>query len=65
MWSQGQFSVLISEKEPFRGISRSRVKLWGWSLEDEEAKELIGQWFDGTYGKTLRQMSTSSIAKEE
>lgn len=26
--------------------SRPRVKLWEWSLEDEEAKEPDGQWLD-------------------
>lgn len=59
--------VVISEKELYQVMSRSRVKLWEWKadgmgmgLEDEEVKELNCQWFDGSHRK-LRQTLKSSI----
>ena len=49
---------------------RSMVKLWQWnragrSLEDEEVKELNGQWLDRPHRKTMGQMPKFSVTEEE
>lgn len=58
---EGQFSVaVVSGKEQFQAMSRSRVKLWGWTLEGVKAKEPNSQWLDGPQRKTMRQMPKST-----
>lgn len=61
--------VVISEKEPYQVMSKSRVKLWEWKadrtgmgLEDEEVEELNCQWLDESHRK-LRQTLKSSITE--